>query len=166
MRTHTNRIVDAFVRDRCHGTTRRISVTLTGGEADSWSNVPVTDPAGRFIAYTSAATNLVPGSTNGFHHAYLYDAYWGVTTERIDTAFGHDDPSQRGYGWNAGDGRIPRRSHQRRRTLRRVFVAGLPITDRITLAYVSDATNILRGDTNGASDVFLRVVTVPQASTQ
>ena len=41
---------------------------------------PAINAAGRFVAYRSAATNLVPGDTNGFADIFLWDRLTGGTT--------------------------------------------------------------------------------------
>ena len=54
-----------FVRDRQTGTTRRVSVGPGGVQGDSGSDHGSISADGRFVAFWSAATNLVPGDTNG-----------------------------------------------------------------------------------------------------
>ena len=62
----TNGAVDVFVRDRQTGTTRRVSVGPGGAQGnDQSSDDPAISADGRFVAFGSAATNLVPGDTNG-----------------------------------------------------------------------------------------------------
>ena len=57
---------DVFVRDRRTGTTRRVSVGPGGvqGNGDQRSFVPAISADGRFVAFNSDASNLVPGDTN------------------------------------------------------------------------------------------------------
>src|SRR5438105_1948443 len=66
----TNGAIDVFVRDVQAGTTERVSVSSTSGQGDGDSGVehastngrPVAISAdGRYVAFTSFATNLVPG---------------------------------------------------------------------------------------------------------
>ena len=45
-------------------TTERVSVTGAGGEANGRSETQVMTSDGRFVAFFSDATNLVPGDTN------------------------------------------------------------------------------------------------------
>ena len=56
-------------------TTRRISVTSTGAQADYGGNTPGISADGRYIAYRSDATNLVPGGgdTNNSLDVFVYD---------------------------------------------------------------------------------------------
>jgi Tol biopolymer transport system component len=55
---------DVFVRDREAGTTTRVSLTFSGGEANNASYRAAMSGDGNVLAYLSLATNLVPGDTN------------------------------------------------------------------------------------------------------
>ena len=48
-----------------HGTTERVSVSSGGAQGNSVSSDPAISADGRFVAFESAASNLVPGDTNG-----------------------------------------------------------------------------------------------------
>ncbi|MEO7663970.1 MAG: PxKF domain-containing protein [Candidatus Limnocylindrales bacterium] len=61
----TNAERDVFVRDLTAGTTERVSVSSLGAEADFYSVRPELSGGGRYVAFGSFATNLVPGDTNG-----------------------------------------------------------------------------------------------------
>lgn len=76
----TNNTYDIFVRDRQAGTTRRISVSTAGEQANGESHWASIYPYGGFVAYTSAASNLVADDTNGVLDIFLYDLTSGVTT--------------------------------------------------------------------------------------
>ena len=60
----TNGAADVFVRDRQTGTTRRVSVGPGGVQGNDVSVTPAISADGRFVAFESLATNLVPGDTN------------------------------------------------------------------------------------------------------
>jgi Tol biopolymer transport system component len=62
----TNGLSDLFVRDRLLGTTELVSLDSGGAQATGNSDVPVLSDGGRYVAFESLATNLVPGDTNGF----------------------------------------------------------------------------------------------------
>jgi hypothetical protein len=76
---------DIFVRDIAAGTTTRVSVASTGGEADLASTEPAISGDGRFIAFTSAATNLVAGDANAVSDIFVRDRSAGTTT-RVSVA--------------------------------------------------------------------------------
>lgn len=69
----TNGASDIFRTDLDTGAMTRISVAHDGGEADGPSRQPVVSFDGRFIAFVSDATNIVPGDTNGVSDVFLYD---------------------------------------------------------------------------------------------
>src|SRR5260221_1304520 len=78
----TNGFDDIFVRDRIAGTTERVSVATGGAQADGGSQLPSISADGRFVAFESAATNLVSGDTNGLDDVFVRDRVAG-TTERV-----------------------------------------------------------------------------------
>src|SRR6185369_15379253 len=62
----TNGFVDVFVRDRQSGTTERVSVDSGGVQGNVSIYAPSISADGRYVAFWSAAMNLVPGDTNGY----------------------------------------------------------------------------------------------------
>jgi Tol biopolymer transport system component len=64
---------DIFLRDRLLGTTVRVSVDGIGTDANGPSYQPAISPDGRFVAFTSEATNLVPGDSNGRKDVFVWD---------------------------------------------------------------------------------------------
>src|SRR5439155_1871946 len=65
---------DVFVRDRLTGITGRVSVASDGSQGNSWSETPSISADGRFVAFTSFATNLVSGDTNGTFDVFVRDS--------------------------------------------------------------------------------------------
>ncbi|GGK39704.1 hypothetical protein GCM10010124_35440 [Pilimelia terevasa] len=128
----TNGHQDAFVRDRRTGTTRRVSVSGTGGQADGASRNVALSRDGRYVAFTSEATNLVPGDTNGVADVFLHDRRTGATARVSVSGAGAqgDGASAVATGRVSADGRY--------------------------VAFSSAAGNLVSGDTNGAEDVFVR----------
>lgn len=59
-----NGFQDVFLRDRSTGVTSLVSVNSTGGPANRQSGLPVISADGRYVAFVSVASNLVPGDTN------------------------------------------------------------------------------------------------------
>jgi uncharacterized repeat protein (TIGR01451 family) len=79
----TNDILDVFVHDRSTGITERVSVSTDGQEGDWFSLTPAISEDGRFVAFASAAANLVPDDTNaGVMDIFVRDRATG-TTERV-----------------------------------------------------------------------------------
>ncbi len=127
----TNVYADIFVRDRQTGTTERISISSTGAQANgvSWSAAISSD--GRFVAFDSLASNLVPNDTNGGYDLFVRDRQAG-TTQRVSV-------DSAGIQGNAISGQY-----------------GLDISpDGRYVAFSSKATNLVTGDTNNALDIFV-----------
>jgi Tol biopolymer transport system component len=81
----TNQKDDVFVRDLVTGTTERVSVDAGGMQGDGDSTAPAISAGGRFVAYVSRATNLVPFDTNGVHDVFLHDRSDG-SVQRISVS--------------------------------------------------------------------------------
>jgi Tol biopolymer transport system component len=75
----TNGVSDIFVRDLQMGSNLLISVASDGGWANGASTDPVMTPDGRYVAFISAATNLVAGDTNGISDIFVRDLLNGTT---------------------------------------------------------------------------------------
>ena len=71
---------DVFLRDRLLGETVRISVNFSGGQAAGDSSFASISGDGRFIAFESAAPDILPDNTAG--QIYVYDRVLDVT-ERV-----------------------------------------------------------------------------------
>ncbi|PYS19081.1 MAG: hypothetical protein DMG11_32145, partial [Acidobacteria bacterium] len=72
---------DVYVHDRQTGTTELVSVGMTGvQDGCSWS--PSISGDGRFVAFISAATTLIPSDTNAAWDVFVRDRQTGQT-ERV-----------------------------------------------------------------------------------
>jgi Tol biopolymer transport system component len=71
---------DVFVRDLVHGTTTLVSVNTNGFSGNLPSSSSVMTPDGRYVAFSSLATNLVPGDTNRITDIFVRDLVAGTTT--------------------------------------------------------------------------------------
>lgn len=147
-----NGVADVFLRTPCLGAgsgctpgTQRISVAQ--GAADA--NGPSSSPAftGRYVAFTSGATNLVAGDTNGVIDVFMRDTCIGAanpctpSTERISV--GNGDVQADGASAEPLVG-LPMSS-----------MSGYDYHGRFVV-FTSSATNLVAGDTNGVTDVFMR----------
>ena len=74
----TNGVTDIFVRDLVAGTTTLVSVSTNGAPANGASTDPVMTPDGRYVAFISSASNLVPGDTNGIPDIFVRDLVAGT----------------------------------------------------------------------------------------
>ena len=124
-----NGAADVFVRDRASGRTTRVSVASDGTPGNGDSVAPSISADGRFVAFASEATGLVPGDHNRAEDVFVHDRRTGRTTR---VSVGVDGRPGNGASYSpalSADGRY--------------------------VAFVSEATNLVRGDTNGDSDVFV-----------
>ena len=126
----TNGFSDVFLRDRQSGTTERVSVSSAEvqGNGDSYLGTPSAD--GRYVVFSSSASNLVPGDTNGKMDIFVRDRLSG-TTERVSTS---------SLG-TEGDGDSQ--------------TADISLDGRY-VAFYSFASNLVAGDSNGTADIFVK----------
>ena len=124
----TNGATDIFVRDRELGTTRRVGVGLGGVQANEASTAAAVSANGRFVAFDSFASNLVPGDDNFARDVFVYDRRAG-TTRRVSV----------GSAGSNGESFFPAIS-----------------ADGRFVAFVSSATDLVPGDTNNEDDIFVR----------
>ncbi|MFN8061436.1 MAG: hypothetical protein U0Q12_19920 [Vicinamibacterales bacterium] len=69
----TNGVADVFVHDNVARRTIRVSVAADGAEANGASGTPSISGDGRWVAFASFASNLVPGDTNGVVDVFAHD---------------------------------------------------------------------------------------------
>ena len=75
-----NGVNDVFVRDVIHATTTLVSVNTNGTSGNGVSRNSVMTPDGRYVAFVSAASDLVAGDTNGIPDIFVRDVQLGTTT--------------------------------------------------------------------------------------
>jgi hypothetical protein len=75
----TNNVNDIFVRDLVNGTTTLVSANINGGIANGVSRGSVMTPDGRYVAFVSAAANLVAGDVNNIPDVFRRDLQTGTT---------------------------------------------------------------------------------------
>ena len=125
----TNELKDIFVYDRIEKTTKRINLAANGSQANGSSDLGGISDDGRYISYTSDASNLVPDDTNGQSDIFVYDLTTN-STQRINLASnGTQANGDSSSSSLSSDGRY--------------------------IAYESTASNLVTNDTNGQSDIFV-----------
>lgn len=82
----TNETADVFLHNLETGATTRASVSGSGIEGNDYSNYPSISPDGRFVAFNSAATNLVVGDTNAASDVFIRDTLEKTTILASSTA--------------------------------------------------------------------------------
>lgn len=128
----SNDEADIFLSDIETGVTSRVSVTSGGQQSDGSSFAAALSDDGSTIAYYSLATNLVTGDTNLVSDVFVYNVVTGTTTRASVASDGTQSDLGSFDPSISGDGSL--------------------------VAFVSDATNLVSGDTNGLADVFLHDV--------
>jgi len=126
----TNGYYDVFVHDRQTGITTRVSVGSSGIQGNDSSFPPAISADGRYVAFRSDATNLVAGDTNGDYDVFVHDRQTGITTRVSVDSSGTESNSYSDDPALSSDGRY--------------------------VAFKSWATNLVAGDTNERSDIFIR----------
>ena len=121
---------DVYVRDLIAGTTERVSVSSAGGQGNGVAGAPVIAAAGRFVAFSSTSSNLVPDDANGAADVFVRDRALGDTSRVSVSSAGTEGNGSSGPAAISNDGRL--------------------------VAFSSSASNLVPGDTNGVSDVFVR----------
>ena len=126
----TNGAFDVFVRDLRAGTTVLVSVSSTGAQGNDFSVGSEISADGRYVAFTSVASNLVPGDTNNSNDVFVRDRRTGTTSRVSVTSTGAQASTDSYFSKISADGRY--------------------------VAFSSPATNLVPDDTNQAWDVFVR----------
>src|SRR5712691_1611314 len=75
----TSGTFDVFVHDRLTGATTLESVGMNGAPSNNGSIISSISADGRFVAFSSSATNLTPGVTRVGSQVYVRDRLLGTT---------------------------------------------------------------------------------------
>jgi Tol biopolymer transport system component len=125
----TNGKFDVFVRDRVAGQTQRVSVSSAGAQGNEESRFGSISADGRYVAFHSRSGNLVPNDTNSKYDVFVRDLQTSQTTRVSVSTLGVQGDDSSGVPHISADGRF--------------------------VSFESFATNLVTGDTNGSSDIFV-----------
>jgi len=120
---------DIFVRDRQNSATERVSVDSSSVESDGHSLEPSISGDGRYVAFSSHATNLVSADTNAFEDVFVRDRQ-NLTTERVSLETTGVEGDNNSFSPSIS-------------------------ADGQWVAFTSSATNLILVDTNGVDDIFV-----------
>ena len=120
---------DIFLHDWGTGQTELLSLNSTGEEGNASSTWPDISADGRWVAFSSAASNLVPNDTNNAEDIFLFDLQRGGIERLSLSAAGNQVDRASTQPVLSGDGRY--------------------------VAFVSTATNLFYGATSGRQEIFL-----------
>ncbi len=109
-----------------------VSVSTKGASGNHYSGQPSISDNGRYVVFNSLAANLVPGDTNGKMDVFVRDRV-ARTTKRVSVRTDGRQP-------NAGSSLGPH---------------ALSSSGR-TVVFTSSASDLVPGDTNGKTDVFVK----------
>lgn len=120
----------AIVGQRPSSQTEMLSVSSTGEPGlSAGSSAPSISSDGRSVAFQSGAWNLVPGDTNATGDVFVRDRQSGITTRVSVSSSGAQDNGLSTDAAISADGRV--------------------------VAFASNASNLVPGDTNGTWDIFV-----------
>jgi Tol biopolymer transport system component len=125
-----NARVDVFVRDRVGGTTERVSVSSAEDEGDNTSVSASISDDGRYVAFSSTATDLVADDDNAMSDIFVRDRESGTT---VRASLTDGDAESNGFSRNvdiSADGRY--------------------------VAFDSTSSDLVADDENEDRDVFVR----------
>ncbi|MFO8008039.1 MAG: hypothetical protein R6V05_09915, partial [Candidatus Brocadiia bacterium] len=111
------------------GVIERVSLDSAGDEVIGNSYAPDVSDDGRYVTFSSYSAGLVSGDANGVSDVFVYDRQTD-TIERVSLASdGSEGNGASAYSAISDDGRF--------------------------VAFWSEATNLVTGDTNGHADIFV-----------
>ncbi len=126
----TNGCVDIFLRDRLLGSTERVSVSSTGVDGNGDSQAPAISADGRYVAFYSIASNLVPGDNNAKLDVFVRDRQSHSTSMVSLSSTGVSGNGHSSWPSISDSGRF--------------------------VVFTSEASTLVPGDVNGFWDVFVR----------
>ncbi|MGA2243122.1 MAG: hypothetical protein ABSH11_13940 [Verrucomicrobiota bacterium] len=128
---NSQQVLNVYLRDRSLDTTVLVSANAGGnGGGNGHSTAGQASAYGRYVVFQSDASDLVPGDTNGVSDIFLRDTFTG-TTRLISVA------ANGGFANGASTDPVM-------------------TPDGTCVVFISAATNLVAGDTNGIPDVFVR----------
>ncbi len=128
--SNTEYASDIYLYDRVTGTTTLVSAALDGNPGNGHSESPGISGNGRFVAFSSEATDLVNGDADGQTDIFVRDTQTNTTALASAALNGASPDGGSNFPTLSADGRY--------------------------VAFLSRATNLVSGDINGAPDIFVR----------
>ncbi|MBL3599766.1 MAG: DUF11 domain-containing protein [gamma proteobacterium endosymbiont of Lamellibrachia anaximandri] len=125
----TNGRIDIFVHDRDTGETTRVSMDSVGEQSNRDSALPSLSADGRYVVFESDASNLVLNDSNNTRDVFVHDRDTGETARVSVNSSGMEGSDFSSSPAISGDGRF--------------------------VTFQSHAANLVTGDTNGTTDIFV-----------
>jgi Tol biopolymer transport system component len=108
----------------------RINTDALGNQSNGYSGTPGWSADGRYIIFESEASNLVSGDTNGVRDIFIKDLTTGAVQRVSTSGSGVQANKESGNGSLSSNGQYA--------------------------VFVSAATNLTSGDSNGVADIFIK----------
>jgi len=122
--------LDVFVHELATGQTRRVSLSSAGTEGSMGADAGTISGNGRFVAFSSTSPDLVDDDGNGMQDMFVRDRRTGTTVRVSLRSNGEESAGSSGFGLLSADGRF--------------------------VAFQAEATDLIAGDTNGTTDIYVR----------
>ena len=129
----TNGSQHIYSKDYTTGVVTLVSSSASGVQGDAYSFAPSVSADGTKVAFSSTSDNLVTGDSNAFNDIFVKNLSTGGVTLASSTAAGVQGNDQSGSASISADG--------------------------TKVAFVSYATNLVSGDSNGERDIFVKDLT-------
>ncbi len=126
----TNNQIDIFLKNTQTGAIQRVSTDNNGVESNNISSSPSVSADGRYVAFLSAASNLVANDTNGMVDLFIKDTQTGAIQRVSTDSSGNQSNNHTTSGMISADGQH--------------------------IVFSSTASNLVANDTNNQSDIFLK----------
>lgn len=126
----TNGAADIFIKDTLTGETSAVSTSSSGTFGNGTAVTGALSADAKFVTFTSNASNLASGDTNGFYDVFVKDLTTGETKLVSTDSSGNLSNGMALVSAISGDGRY--------------------------VAFNSTASNLVSGDTNGLTDTFVK----------
>ena len=125
----TNNNIDSFVRDLQNNTTEIVSVSSAGVQGNNTSSIGDITADGRYVVFSSSASNLVSGDTNAKRDIFVRDRKLNTTSLLSKNSAGNSGNNESSTPSISCDGTY--------------------------VSFYSAASDLVVGDTNGYYDLFL-----------
>jgi len=125
----TNNVTDIFIHNLTSRITERASITWNGRQANSTSIEPAMSADGRYVAFASFSSNIVPSDRNGDYDIFVHDRFEATVIRASVSSSGEEGNDS---------SRHPA-----------ISFYGQEVT------FQSVATNLVANDLNGKQDLFL-----------
>jgi Ca2+-binding RTX toxin-like protein len=126
----SNATGDIFVKDLQNGAIQRVSTDAAGAQGNGHCDNAQFSADGRYVLFESSASNLVAGDSNGAYDVFVKDLQSGAIQRVSTDAAGAQGNGQSYNARFSADGR--------------------------SVVFTSDTSNLVAGDTNSFSDVFVK----------